>query len=240
MKNKKIKKWVKENIQRGYGKEEIKDFLISSNYPLEYIKYVDKFFEEMEHGKRGREYGFMVLVVVSLVVILFLSSWFLPRGEVLKGIPSMKIDQCIKSYTSENDTIIAWWDWGDLIERNGRRAVLKTPSIDYVEYTLNHDLEENELADRKTTQQIAYLHTTNDKEAVKKIMSEYDSKFILLSPMNNGKLLPILIENTETECSDVECTFSYKVTSQMGKEAYPCFPVRCYENFTFVLIENVC
>lgn len=240
MDNEKIKKWIEENIRKGYGKEEIKNSLINSNYPPEYLEYVDYFFKETERGKHMREHIFLAIVVVSLIAVFFLSSSFFSSGEVLEEIPNMEIDECIRSYTSENDTIIAWWDWGNMIERNGRMAVLKSPSIDYVRYTVNPNLDESELADREVTQKIAYLHATNDKDSIKKIMREYDSKFILLSPINNGNLLPILLENTETGCSDVECTFSYKVANQMGKDAYPCFPVRCHDNYTFMLIENIC
>ena len=240
MKNEKFKKWVVENIKKGYSKEDIKNFLKNFNYPLEYFNYIDKIYEEIEKKRKQiKEYEKLGFILIFLVIILFLILWAFSFSNVIdRKIPNMNIEECIKRYTEPNDTIVAWWDWGNLIEENGRRAVIKTPSPNYLKYTVNPKFKENELANEETTREIAYLLTTNNTTAIKNIMNKFNSKFILIALLYNKKLLPILMENTKAECDTIECTFSYQILHQ--NKRYKCFPIVCRQNMTYALIKNVC
>lgn len=229
---KELKKWVIESIKRGYTKTEIKKYLKNHGYSSEYISLVDEFFKEFEKNKKERN---MIILFISLIIILIFISFIFPTENENK-IPNMSINECIRKYTNPGDTIISWWDWGNLIEENGRKPVIKTPSIEYLKYTVNPNFSKDELSDSNITMKVAHLLTTNNTLIIKRIMKSLNSSFILIVPPYNKYLLPILMENTETECDNIECTFSYTVT----RKKYKCFPVICHQNLTYLLIKNVC
>ena len=193
--NEKFKKWVIDLIKDGYSKSEIKKYLKSHGYSSDYIKLVDEVFKEDERNK-NKEHRNMAIAFISLVIALFLISYAFSSES---KIPNMSIEKCIKEYTNSGDTIISWWDWGNLIEKNGRKAVIKAPSIDYIKYTINPESFEGSLSNRNITREIAHLLTTNNTLIIKKIMRNLNSSFILIVPPYNEKLAHFYEKHRERE-----------------------------------------
>ena len=247
-----MKKWLDDNLKKGYSKEEIIKYLKNQGYSEEYIREI--------MGKKinlptKKEFAYMATIVVVLVGAFYFLGFFGKNYDIqahadgrlfsketgLYYDSEIKIVECIKERVEVDQKIISWWDLGkNIVRKSNRVPIADSPSEEFLyKYSASNNTPFEKLTNPAVIHDISLMHATGNYSEAGTVFKKYGAEYLLMDAELNKEFVPLFQEIENTECQSYDCSFASWVAKGDSTEKNECYQMICYE-FPFVLIRKVC